>query len=170
MASEILDCIIIVIIFALVLQVILKIIRKNEEMKNSSLFDGSETENYPHRMNITVDDDESHNLAMRNGNKVENNMFSINDNNLSPRIRDHMKNVILRNVRDKYEDIHGKTKHSESEINNYQNNFFGFRDTINQVSSNDVDVVDKLNVMNINAHNGRKISQVFDDLTRNNYR
>lgn len=62
---------------------------------------------------------------------------------------------------------------SRQEINDYQNEVFGFNDNVNKSSSAGVDVVDKLNEMYTAGNNelvgntGKKISEVFDRLTQN---
>jgi hypothetical protein len=62
---------------------------------------------------------------------------------------------------------------SRQEINDYQNEVFGFNDNINKSSSAGVDAVDKLNEMYTGGNNelvgnsGKKISEVFDRLTQN---
>lgn len=61
---------------------------------------------------------------------------------------------------------------TRQEISEYQNKVFGFNDNVNKSSSAGVDVVDKLNEIYTDGNNelvgntGKKISEVFDRLTQ----
>lgn len=62
---------------------------------------------------------------------------------------------------------------SRQEIKDYQDEVFGFNNNVNKSSSEGVDVVDKLNEIYTSRNNeldgntGKKISEVFDRLTQN---
>ena len=60
--------------------------------------------------------------------------------------------------------------YSKQEIQAYQNDFFGFQSTINHASGTEmVDTVDKLNEFNMNQCKGQNIAEVYDKLTQNKF-
>jgi hypothetical protein len=65
-------------------------------------------------------------------------------------------------------------KHTDSEIDEYQNEFYEFKNKINNSSSEGLDMVDKLNEIfssgnnELTHHNGKRISDVYNELTKSN--
>lgn len=66
-----------------------------------------------------------------------------------------------------------QTEFTRKDIQDYQNNFFGFYDKINYNTNQEEDVVDKLNELNVVHGNefgvGGKISDLYNKLTQNVY-
>lgn len=62
---------------------------------------------------------------------------------------------------------------TNDEIDDFQNDFFGFSDKINYSSNESLDMVDKLNEIfssgdtNLVNYNGKNISDIYNDLTKN---
>jgi len=168
MGPEILDYILLALIFAIIINVFMKIFNKKcsskEHMEephvekiNKSLFDRMKSED------LTDQRDDAVAKIIRSQRKCP-----VDD--MEDEMSMYMREVIHRNR----ENCPGKVQFSSEEILDHQNNFFGFNNKVNHSSSNEVDMVDKLNEIHTSDNNemthyeGKKISDIFNGLTQSN--
>lgn len=91
-------------------------------------------------------------------------------NEMDNAIDKYIKRYVLPTDRENIE--HEPVPFSNEEIKGHQNQFFAFEPTLNRSSNEGVDVVDKLNELQVVGNNefvkekGKKISEVFDELTK----
>lgn len=157
MGSEVIDYILLALIFAIIINILTKLLgskcKGNEHMDQNQVHTKTKTViNTNHNDTLKVNDAVSKIIESKKKcpvNKMEDDM------------KFYMKEVLMRN-RENY----GGETFDNNEILDYQNNFFSFNNKINHSSSNEVDMVDKLNEGE--NYKGKKIADIFNDLTQSN--
>lgn len=210
MSSNIVDYIILAIIFIVVIHVIIQIFGKNckakeymEELsdksnkqQSNSLFDSMKSED---RNNLEKDNSNKIIASQQvksctsndNSNKIIESQSKSNESDTSHgntnKIGNYKNKICpvdeMDNSIDKYLKQYVLTAKHENEqkqftrdeIKGYQSKFFAFEPTLNKSSSDVIDCVDKLNELQTTGNNefskehGKKISEVYDDLTKNKF-
>lgn len=163
MGSEILDYILLALIFAIIINIFMKIFNKKCTSKEHM-----EEQQLP-----KIKTDKSMFDRMKSDNavaKIAESKRRCPVDDMEDEMNRYMKDVILRNRMT----CTDNAQFSNDEVLDYQNKFFGFNDKVNHSSSNEVDMVDKLNEIYTSDNNemthyeGKKISDIFNNLTQNN--
>jgi len=169
MGSEVIDYILLALIFAIIINIFVKILgskcRNSEHMEqNQAHVDTTTKKSLLDRINHE-DNQKSVNNAIS---RIAESKRKCPVNEMEDKMNFYMKEVLLRNRENHSEEVLGN-----DEILDYQNNFFSFGNNVNHSSSNEVDVIDKLNEMHttnnneITSQEGKKISDVYNELTQN---
>lgn len=171
MNSNILDYIILALIFAVVIHIFIRtfgsVCSKTENMEES-------TQNISEEIKHANIEESTQNISeeIKHDNIVDDKSLF---DSMKQEVRSENaseKNDMIENKNDRYVRefvLGGRTicpkKFTQEEIKEYKTNFFGFNDKINNSSSAGVDMVDKINESN--NYEGKKISDIFNELTQN---
>jgi len=157
--NNILDYLIIALVFAVVIALLLQLLGGCGEQENM----GNTQETLP---SCNVDD---------NQNAVD--LFSFMNRNNDPAISKAMPTYIKEiAMGGRFQKSQETQPYTPDDIQAYQNDFFGFQSTVNRMSSTDmIDTVDKINQISTNSGNeldkfrGKNVADVYDSLTQNKF-
>lgn len=168
MGSEFIDYVLLALIFAIIINILVKVLGSKcadkEHMEEVQVHKNEVKKSLLDR----IDHDGLHQSTHDAVSKIIASKKKCPVDEMESEMDMYMREVILRNRGNC-----GSEVFTNDEILDYQNNFFSFDNKINHSSSNEVDMVDKLNEIytsnnnEITNHGGKKISDIFNELTQN---
>ena len=172
MGSEFIDYVLLALIFAIIINILVKVLGSKcagkEHMEKIQIQEEIQKGDAKKSLLDRIDRDDVHESAHDAVSRIIESKKKCPVDEMEDEMNMYMREVILRNRSNC-----GGEVFTNDEILDYQNNFFSFDNKINHSSSNEVDMVDKLNEIYTSNNNeitnkeGKKISDIFNELTQN---